>query len=316
MSFHKNHRLLAAAAFFGFVALSLLIAVVPAIESMSVPPTPGLRLPTPEEARGRELYVSEGCSYCHSQLVRPLPADRVFGRPSAASDYVYATPQLLGTARNGPDLENVGNRQPDSVWNSIHLYNPRSVVKESVMPAFHWYFQTKSQAEPGDTVIPVPPAFVPEGNVVVATAQGQAIVAYLLSLKQPPLQMSMGPGGTPVAVREGGQAGATLLSGEQIYSIRCVQCHQSDGNGLPDFVPPLRGNPVVTSHDPLQHILTVLQGLQGKMIAGKTYGGKMPSFAGELSDEEIAAVINHERTSWGNNAPPVTSDDVKKARGK
>jgi cbb3-type cytochrome oxidase cytochrome c subunit/cytochrome c553 len=316
MNFHRNHQLLAATAFFGFVALTLVIAVIPAIQAMRVPPTPGLRAMTVEEQRGRDLYVAEGCSYCHTQMVRPLPSDRVFGRPSAASDYVYSTPQLLGTSRNGPDLANIGARQPDPMWNLVHLYYPRAVVKESIMPSFFWYFQVKYQAEPGDTVVPVPPAFAPTGKVVVATQDALALVAYLLSLKQPLLEMSMGPGGPAASAAAGVQAQAGPVSGDQIYSIRCVQCHQADGNGLPDFVPPLRNDPVVTAHDPGEHILTVLHGLQGKSISGKNYGGKMPVFAGELSDEEIAAVINHERSSWGNHAPLVNPEDVKKARAK
>lgn len=316
MNFHRNHQLLAATAFFGFIALTLIIAVIPAIEAMRVPPTPGLREMTVEERQGRDLYVSEGCSYCHTQMVRPLPGDRVFGRPSAASDYVYSTPQLLGTGRNGPDLANIGVRQPDPMWNLVHLYNPRAVVKDSIMPSFYWYFQEKYQAEPGDMVVPVPPAFAPKGKVVVARPDALALVAYLLSLKQPPLDMSLGPGAPTASAAGGSQVPVGLLSGEQIYSIRCVQCHQTDGNGLPDFVPPLRNDPVVTAHDPEQHIWTVLHGVQGKPINSKNYGGKMPAFAGELSDEEIAAVINHERSSWGNHAPLVKPEDVKKARAK
>ncbi len=315
MNFHRNHQLLAATAFFGFIALTLLIAVLPAIESTHVPATPGLRNLTAEERHGRDLYVSEGCSYCHSQMVRPLPSDRVFGRPSTAGDYAYSTPQLLGTSRNGPDLANIGNRQPDPMWHLMHLYNPRSVVKESIMPAFSWYFQEKYQADPGDTVVPVAPGFAPPGKIVVATPDALALVAYLLYLKQPPLAMSMGPG-APAAAGASGQAPAGAMSGEEVYSIRCVQCHQAEGTGLPDFVPPLRGDPVVTAHDPTQQILTVLHGLQGKTINGKTYGGKMPAFATELSDEEIAAVINHERSSWGNHAPTIKPEDVKKARAQ
>ena len=315
MNFHRSHRLLAAAAFLGFMALTILIAVIPAIEAMRVPPTPGLRDLTTEEKHGRDLYVAEGCSYCHTQMVRPLPSDRVFGRPSAAGDYVFATPQLLGTSRNGPDLANIGNRQPDLMWHLVHLYNPRAVVKESIMPAFSWYFQEKFRTDPGDTVVPVPPSFAPKGKVVVATPDALALVAYLLALKQPPLEMSMGPGG-PAPSIAGAQAPTGPMSGEQVYSVRCIQCHQADGGGLPDFVPPLRGDPVVTAHDPEQHILTVLHGLQGKTIGGKSFGGKMPTFASELTDDEIAAVINHERTSWGNHAPTVKPEDVKKARAK
>lgn len=189
MNFHVNERLLFGAALVGFVALTLMIAVIPAYQIQKTPPAPGLKPLSGPAARGMKLYVAEGCSYCHSQQVRPLPVDEPFGRPSAAGDYVYQTPQLLGTERTGPDLANVGNRQPSQVWHLMHLYNPRSVVRESVMPAYSWYFILKDRADPQDVVVPVPPAFASNGKVVVATPDALALVAYLQSLKQPPWQI-------------------------------------------------------------------------------------------------------------------------------
>jgi len=189
MNFHVNPRLLFGTAFGVFVALTLMIAVLPAIQIQQTPPTPGLEPLSEKAARGRDIYVREGCSYCHTQQVRPLAQDEPFGRPSAPGDYVYQTPQLLGTGRTGPDLANIGNRQPSDLWHLIHLYNPRALVRGSVMPAYWWYFREKERADAGDVVVPVPGAFAPQGKVVVATPEALALVDYLRSLKQPPLEM-------------------------------------------------------------------------------------------------------------------------------
>lgn len=193
MNFHVNSRLLFGTAALGFVVLTLAIAVIPAIQIQQTPPTPGLQMLSSQAQRGRDLYVAEGCGYCHTQQVRPLAQDEPFGRPSAPGDYVFQTPQLLGTERTGPDLANIGDRQPSQVWHLIHLYNPRSVVAESVMPGYRWYFVVKDRAEPQDIVVPVPTAFAPKGRVVVATPEALALVAYLQSLKQPPIKVVAAP---------------------------------------------------------------------------------------------------------------------------
>jgi cytochrome c oxidase cbb3-type subunit 2 len=74
--------------------------------------------------------------------------------------------------------------------------------------------------------------------------------------------------------------------------------------------PPLKDSAVVTASDPSEHIRTVLRGLTGKAIGGVTYATAMPAFADQLTDEEIAAVLSYERTSWGNHAAPVKPEDV------
>jgi cytochrome c oxidase cbb3-type subunit 2 len=324
LDFHRNHFLLYNMVFWGFVGLSLLIGVGPAIQTQQIPATPGLEPLTPEEQRGRAIYVAEGCSYCHTQQVRPLDGDRPFGRPSAAGDFVYSTPQLLGTERTGPDLANIGNRQPDETWHLLHLYNPRIVVKESVMPGFRWYFQVKETPEPGDIVVPVPetalPRDVPKGSPprrVVATRDALALVAYLQSLKQPRLDLqALGMHEMAPVERPAGPAVAGAASGQAVYGAQCARCHQPDGLGILGVAPPMKGDPVATAREPAEHIRTVLFGASGRVIEGKQYPGMMPAFADLLTDEEIAAVINHERTSWGNNAPQVTAEDVRKERGQ
>jgi cytochrome c oxidase cbb3-type subunit II len=167
-----------------YAALAIMIGVVPGIVLSKSPPSPGIAPLNAAQARGRDVYVGEGCSYCHTQFVRPLAQDRVWGRASVAGDYAYSTPQLLGTERTGPDLSNIGARQPSNVWQSIHLYEPRALVNGSIMPAYPWLFVLKDKADPGDVVVNVPPAYAPPGKVVVATVDEQDLVAYLTSLKQ------------------------------------------------------------------------------------------------------------------------------------
>jgi cbb3-type cytochrome c oxidase subunit II len=167
--------------------LAIIMGVIPGIVLSQTKPTPGLPPMTPALERGREIYVMEGCAYCHTQNVRPLKQDLVFGRPSIAGDYAYATPELLSDHRNGPDLSNIGARQPSVMWQYIHLWNPRAVVPDSIMPRYPWLFQVKKVAAKGDEVVPLPPGFAPPGEVVVSTPDSWALVSYLESLKQVPL---------------------------------------------------------------------------------------------------------------------------------
>ena len=170
-----------------YVTLALGMAVLPGISMSAIKPTPGTVPLTASQAHGRDIYVGEGCSYCHTQYVRPLAQDKVWGRPSAPGDYAYATPELFGTERNGPDLTNVGARQPSDVWNEIHLYEPRALTAGSIMPSYRYLFDEKTKAAPGDVVVAVPSAWAPPGKVVIATQDVKDLVAYIESLKQPPL---------------------------------------------------------------------------------------------------------------------------------
>lgn len=107
---------------------------------------------------------------------------------------------------------------------------------------------------------------------------------------------------------------AEAARGAALYSANCAACHQATGQGLPNVFPPLAGDPVVTAADPSGHITTVLDGKQGSTINGVSYLSPMPAFKGILNDADIAAVINHERTSWGNSAPSVSAADVATRR--
>ncbi len=150
------------------------------------PPEPGLEPYTEQELAGREQYVSLGCMYCHSQQPRdpsygPDQA-RGWGRASTAGDYYYDYPHLLGTMRTGPDLFNIGARQPSEDWQLVHLYQPRAVVPWSIMPSYPFLFEVKAQAEPGDRVVTVPAPWGPAEGVLVARPEALDLVAYLVGL--------------------------------------------------------------------------------------------------------------------------------------
>jgi cytochrome c oxidase cbb3-type subunit 2 len=78
--------------------------------------------------------------------------------------------------------------------------------------------------------------------------------------------------------------------------------------------PPLKGNSTVLKEDPSDHIKTILEELSNKVIDCVNYTSLMPLFASSLSDKGVAAVVNHERTLWGNVAPTVSADEVKALR--
>ena len=92
MNLHTDHRALVAVAALGFLALTAVIAILPAFEIQRTQPLGGAAAPSPEVAHGRELYLKEGCGFCHTQFVRDLEIDRPYGRGSVAADYVLEQP--------------------------------------------------------------------------------------------------------------------------------------------------------------------------------------------------------------------------------
>jgi cytochrome c oxidase cbb3-type subunit 2 len=95
-------------------------------------PYPALRL------AGRDVYVSEGCYNCHSQMIRPFRSETErYGPYTTAGETVYDRPFQFGSKRTGPDLARVGKRYSDA-WHRLHLTDPRAVVPESNMPAYTW----------------------------------------------------------------------------------------------------------------------------------------------------------------------------------
>lgn len=139
---------------FSFVILGIWPSQVLEREIEATTPT-GTGSFSASEARGRRIFIREGCVNCHSQLVRSTEADvRRFGVPSQAWESASDLPQLWGTRRVGPDLARMHSRRSHD-WHLAHLWNPRHVVPESNMPAYPWLFHggpTEPTAEAIDLV--------------------------------------------------------------------------------------------------------------------------------------------------------------------
>jgi cytochrome c oxidase cbb3-type subunit 2 len=129
-------------------AIGGLVQVLPSIFQKSLS-TPGEHTrPYPAvELVGRDIYIREACSVCHSQQVRPILAEvRRYGPYSRAGESVYDRPFLWGSKRTGPDLHRIGGRYSDA-WHKLHLQNPRAVVNNSIMPAYPWLAERAANAD-------------------------------------------------------------------------------------------------------------------------------------------------------------------------
>jgi cytochrome c oxidase cbb3-type subunit I/II len=237
----------------GFFALSFLVlAIIPGNqlehEIKQAAPVTMANL-TASEQRGRIIYGREGCAYCHTQQIRSLAADvRRFGAPTEAWETEYDYPQLWGTRRIGPDLSREFNLRPRD-WQLTHLYNPRLVVQDSVMPPYPWLF---------------------DGSPGRPTQEGLDVLAYIQSLgrarqlsgfdwrwlassvqETPEMAISneplarATPPAVPIAMVGGYSLSAPLLHpaahpgdlqeevsrGGALFAANCASCHGPGGGG-------------------------------------------------------------------------------------
>lgn len=121
------------------ISLGGLVEITPLFfQKQTNEPVEGLKAYTALQMEGRDIYIREGCTVCHSQMIRPFRAETErYGHYSVAGESVWEHPFLWGSKRTGPDLARVGGRYSDD-WHRAHLINPRDVVPESNMPAFPW----------------------------------------------------------------------------------------------------------------------------------------------------------------------------------
>jgi cytochrome c oxidase cbb3-type subunit 2 len=142
-SLWQKHGILERNSILIVIAIGGLVEVVPLFYLRStIESADGMRPYTPLELAGRNIYVSEGCYLCHSQMIRAL-RDEVerYGHYSLAAESEYDHPFQWGSKRNGPDLARVGGKYSDD-WHRDHLNNPRAVVIGSIMPSYPWLFTT------------------------------------------------------------------------------------------------------------------------------------------------------------------------------
>jgi cytochrome c oxidase cbb3-type subunit I/II len=235
----------------GFFALSFLVlAIMPGKElEDEIKRVAPVNMPalTASEQRGRVIYGREGCAYCHTEQIRSLASDvRRFGAPTEAWETKYDYPQLWGTRRIGPDLSREFDLHPRD-WQLTHLYNPRFVVPDSIMPPYPWLFA---------------------GNPNQPTQEGLDLLAYIQSLGrarqlsgfdrqvlmssvQPDMAMVSEPSAratppaVPIPMTAGYSVSAPVLHpasdpadlqeevsrGGTLFAANCASCHGYAGKG-------------------------------------------------------------------------------------
>ena len=207
---------------------------------------------TVSEERGRRVYGREGCAYCHTQQIRYVHADmRRFGAPTLAWETRFDYPHLWGTRRIGPDLARAGFVRTDD-WQFTHLFAPRSVVSDSVMPSYAWLFDGGAHRPTQDARDLV--AYLqslgrarelagPEGEARArercnCAADSMAQMALASPLNASPARPR--PRGVDVPALPT-IAGVDERRGRRLYAANCASCHGTrgagDGPGAASLVP-------------------------------------------------------------------------------
>ena len=325
MNIFNDHKKLFITAGFLFLFLTYLTAIKPALDNQANnAPLPGTQPLSGDALAGKHIYITEGCVGCHSQQVRNVDMDKVFGaRPGIPADYANMkrmnvwinTATLMGTERTGPDLTDVGNRQPSKDWNLMHLFNPRSVVAQSIMPSYEWLFEIKENPEKSDVVVSMPAQFLNGSKgKVVATKKALQLLAYIQSLKQAPLPGDVKPmeflyKTEEKAIASNTTGGKSEIDGKALYAANCQSCHQANGEGLKGAFPPLKGSSIVTGDNLELYVDIIMNGYDARAEYGAmaAIGTNM-----NFDENQVAEIINYERSSWGNTAKKVTPDEIKK----
>jgi len=217
--------------------------------------------------RGRQIYVREGCFYCHTQFTRLQ--DRGYGPLVKAGDYVAETPHQLGTARTGPDLTNEGLRMA-SEWQKAHLVEPRSVKPGSIMPSFSFL----SDRDMNDLV-----AYLQSlGNNRKYSAFVQAPEEYEAYLARKKVDL---------------EADASANAGRGIYTQNCAVCHglEAEGNGpnalILDKKPANFTRPFYKQYSDSYWFYRLREGVPGT---------RMPRWAETLSEEQMWYLVAYLKT--------------------
>jgi cbb3-type cytochrome c oxidase subunit III len=210
-----------------FVVSFLALGVAPAIDlheliARTTPPNVQAELAlSPQEQRGQQIYARNGCAYCHTEQVRFTQADEWrYGPPTQAWETQDQYPQMWGTRRIGPDLaREAGKRRED--WQLVHLYNPRYVVPDSMMPGYRWLFHHNPNQPTQDAL-----ALVAYLNTLGRAAQKAAAMAHPATAARLEPRSLEPRYAIPLA-----QPVSDLAEGAAVFQANCAGCHGADGSG-------------------------------------------------------------------------------------
>jgi cytochrome c oxidase cbb3-type subunit II len=269
------------------------------LSTLTFQPTPSdiARPLTQEEERGRQIYMANGCVYCHTQYVRPQDWNAAGGgkasRVSEAGDYVFDKTALLGTERTGPDLSQEGGVHPND-WHRAHFQNPRWTSPNSIMPQIS-YLQGRDlddliayMQSLGGKAADVRMAELNRTQTEVMRAWDTSYTAHLAQIKTlvPPTWQNL-RSAMPATNR-------SLAHGKQVFLQNCVGCHGFSGNGRGPASRFMKPDPADFTNVELQ--LAASDGQLYHFLLFGLPGTSMPAFGDYLTVNDIWDVINFIRT--------------------
>ena len=233
---------------------------------------------TSEQEKGRELFYSNGCNYCHTQYVRE--EDTAMGPVSDAGNYVFDNPVILGSERTGPDLSYIGRKRSEE-WEIQHLKSPRDLSPLSIMPNFSFLKDDELSAiaaylfDLGDRVAQERMILPPDVYTGMENPKDYALVAD---------GGSSDPQGWPTFTETG------LQNGKEVYVKYCLTCHGCSGNGLGSYGGTLAVTPADFKQEPIRNMPDdqwfwhVSEGVPGTV---------MPTWKESLSESDRWDVIRY-----------------------
>jgi cytochrome c oxidase cbb3-type subunit 2/cytochrome c oxidase cbb3-type subunit I/II len=252
---------------------------------------------TAAEERGRQVYISNGCVYCHTQYVRPQDWNAAGGgkavRVAEAGDYVFQKTMLLGTERTGPDLSQEGGIHPDD-WHKAHFNNPRYTSPQSIMPQFSFIKETELNdliayiQSLGGKAADARMSQLRSTQEEVLKAWYTSYDAHLAQIKGmvPPTWRDLRSAMTPTT--------RSLLHGKQIFLTNCIGCHGQYGNGRGPAGSFMKPDPADFTRPELQ--VAASDGQLYQYLLFGLDGTSMPAWGDFLTVNDIWDTINFLRT--------------------
>jgi len=278
--------------------MAFFISVLWPMHTMDRGPSDIWRQPTQTELAGREIYMANGCTYCHSQYIRPQDWGIGAVRVAQPGDYFNQQPHLLGSERTGPDLSQEGGLHPDD-WHVAHFNNPRFTRPNSIMPQFGFLSKeelkslTAYEQSLGGKMADYRVQRQQEWKKKAVEAYNRGIDANIRWIHQnvPKVWRDM-PNPYPPTQ-------ASLARGRDIYVDYCVNCHGDVGDGGGDAADYL--NPPPLNFNTLKRDLPenrYLGGIFYYQIMNGITGTAMPYFKKELESAKIWDVSNWVAVSY------------------
>jgi cytochrome c oxidase cbb3-type subunit I/II len=311
-------------AVFIFIALTIggAVEIIPMIFIKSnIPTIESVKPYTPLELAGRDIYISEGCYTCHSQMVRPFrwETDR-YGEYSKIGEFVYDHPFQWGSRRTGPDLARAGvmggPMYKNTAWHYNHFRNPQKINQQSIMPNYAWFARKEidtdiipAKIRAMQTLgVPYPQGYdkiavddlMKQAQLIVAdlkasnidiqpTKQMVAMIAYIHKLGKDIVPPSApvdstaltAPQNTKEVVLLNNQA--DLDAAKKIFSTVCFVCHGADGKGIAAF-PNLTDTIWIKGNSPSQVYNSIAEGNIAK--------GMIP-YKNQYSEKQITQLASY-----------------------